>query len=197
MTFSLQKIIDKRVIIPILKKESECELTLLEKSEGSAIEELKIVDIPDDSFAFTLDFNETTKRKGAESRIFRKLSAYLESENGDGINKSCDLVIVSPRKKEIGFDLQIVVLDLKSENAGKRGCIQVENSILFINYLLSLSSYYYSYTPNNVFFYKRLITTTPIKNAIGKSGRDQKETHKVSVKALNKKSNLSFSRLIV
>ncbi|WP_423061291.1 hypothetical protein [Citrobacter portucalensis] len=198
MDLPLKKIVDKRVVIPIVKNRSNCELTLLESSEESAINQLKITDIPDHSFAFTLDFNEVISRKGAESRVFRKLSAYLESGNGDGINKSCDLVIVSPESSGEKVNLKVIVLDLKSENAGARGCIQVENSVLFINYLLSLSHYHYDDKPESVLFYKRIITTSAVKNAIGKKGRDQQITHKISVKVgRNKKSNISFSRLIV
>lgn len=196
MTTNLSKIINKKVIIPITKSEHDSFINLLESDEASKISELKITDIPDGSIAFTLDFNDVSNRRGGESRMFKKLSAYLEPENSDGINKSCDLVIVTQGNDE-EKKLKIVVLDLKSDKAGARGETQVENSVLFIKYLLSILEFHYDEKHSNVVFFKRLITTSAVKNAIGKQGRDQSLTHKISAKVSNKKSNINYSRLIV
>lgn len=198
MNLAISKIIDSRVVIDIIKKADDCELILKESDECSAISELRITGVPDNSIAFTLDFNETAhNKKGKPSRLFKQLSSYVSSSNGDGINKSCDLVIMTPEEKDDGFNLKIIVLDLKSERVGPRGEIQVENSILFIDYLLSLAKHHYFEKYHSVIYFKRLITTAAVKNAIGRKGRDQSLTHKVCVSVNNSKSNIDYCRLIV
>jgi len=193
MSSNLEKIINKRVIIPVIRTQSASFIDLNENDQASKIKELRIVDIPDNSIAFTLDFNDTTTRKGGEARTFKKLSAYLSPENSDGINKSCDLVIVTSTENK--KKLKVIVLDLKSDKAGSRGEMQVENSVLFIKYLLSLLDFHYNENYEDVVFFKRLITTSAVKNAIGKQGRDQSITHKVSAKVLNEKSSINYCRL--
>ncbi|HCC2598102.1 TPA: hypothetical protein M4185_005556 [Klebsiella variicola] len=197
MEFSVHKIIDSRVVLGVIPKADGCEVILKENDKGSAINELKITGVPDNSLAFTLDFNEVKPKKGKPSRLFKQLSSYVSSSNGDGVNKSCDLVIITPEEKDDGFDLKIIVLDLKSENAGPRGEKQVENSVLFINYLLSLAKYHYKEKHYDIVYFKRLITTSPVKNAIGRKGRDQSLTHKVCVSVNNHKSNIDYCRLVV
>ncbi|HBT3542865.1 TPA: hypothetical protein MBH72_005533, partial [Klebsiella pneumoniae] len=109
MISTIKKIIDDRVKIEIIKTVNDFELILKEDSSESDISELKIINIPEDSFAFTLDY---TSQTGAlkNVRLFKKLSCYVSSENKDGINKSCDLVIVTKRNNVIN----VIVMDLKS-----------------------------------------------------------------------------------
>lgn len=197
MDLAINKIIDKRVTVAVTPKADGCEIILEENSPGSAIKKLIITSVPDNSIAFTLDFNETIYKKGKASRLFKQLSSYISSSNGDGVNKSCDLVIITPEKKEDRLVLKVIVLDLKSEKVGGRGEIQIENSILFIEYLLSLAKYHYEEKYHDVVYFKRLITTSAVKNAIGKQGRDRALTHKVSVKVNNAKSNIDYCRLVV
>ncbi|MGK4478631.1 hypothetical protein ACSMDC_09625 [Yersinia enterocolitica] len=197
MDFAIKKIIDSRVTIDVTPKENGCEIILEENDKNSAIKKLKITGVPDNSIAFTLDFNDTNQKKGMPSRLFKQLSSYISSSNGDGVNKSCDLVIITPEKKDDGFNFKIIVLDLKSEKANSRGETQIENSIIFIEYLLSLAKYHYSEKHLDIFYFKRLITTAAVKNAIGRKGRDQKLTHKIPVKVHDSNSNIDYCRLIV
>lgn len=197
MDLAISKIVDSRVVIAVTSKADGCEVILKENDDGSAINELKITGVPDSSFAFTLDFNEVSKKKGKPSRLFKQLSSYISSSNGDGVNKSCDLVIISPEEHVDGFKLNVLVLDLKSERGGAKGEVQVENSILFINYLLSLAKHHYAEKHKEIVYFKRLITTSAVKNAIGRRGRDQTLVHKVCVSVNNSKSNVDYSRLIV
>ncbi|HDS4101070.1 hypothetical protein KC821_04050 [Proteus vulgaris] len=197
MDLAISKIVDSRVVIAVTSKVDGCEVIIKESDKGSAINELKITGVPDKSFAFTLDFNDVSKTKGKPSRLFKQLSSYVSSSNGDGVNKSCDLVIISPEEHADGFKLKILVLDLKSDRASSRGDVQVENSILFIDYLLSLAKYHYAEKHKEIVYFKRLITTSAVKNAIGRKGRDQTLVHKVSVSVNNSKSNVDYCRLVV
>ena len=159
MISTIKKIIDDRVKIEIIKTVNDFELILKEDSSESDISELKIINIPEDSFAFTLDY---TSQTGAlkNVRLFKKLSCYVSSENKDGINKSCDLVIVTKRNNVIN----VIVMDLKSKKtSGRRPTIQIENSILFLNYIFSLVKYHYSKDVDislyDIKYIKALITT--------------------------------------
>ncbi|HCA7358526.1 TPA: hypothetical protein MX306_004889 [Citrobacter freundii] len=191
---SIDKIIDKRVSISVERKEQGSEITLLESDPGSSISKLVIKDVPDDTFAFTLDYNDPSI-EGKEGRIFRKLSPYLSSDNGDGINRSCDLVIVSQSEQQDGVSLNIIVLDLKSGNVGSRGKSQLDNSILFLDYILSMCKFHYEDQINSVKYYKRLITTQISKSPIASRARKSMDTKKVSVKAPHKTSNINYERL--
>lgn len=62
-------------------------LIFKERSDGSLIRKLSIDHIPKNSIAFTLDFCEGRKK-------FPQLSQYLNPEREDGLNKSCDIVIM-------------------------------------------------------------------------------------------------------
>jgi len=197
MVSNLDKIINTKVIIPVTKTVNSSFINLKEDDIASKIKELRISDIPDGSIAFTLDFNEEPAKEGGDGRAFKKLSPYLSPDNKDGINKSCDLVIVTPLVKANDKKLNVIVLDLKSDRVGSRGEIQIENSILFIKYLLSILEYHYKEQYNNITFFKRLVTTSPVKNAIGKKGRDQSITHKINARVLNEKSTINYCRLIV
>ncbi|MGR3840875.1 hypothetical protein ACUZX0_04920 [Serratia marcescens] len=194
MLSGIRGIVDERVMIPVITKSSLNEIVLKENNENSVIRDLVISNIPDNSIAFTLDYNS---EKEDDRRLFKKLSCYLSSSNGNGINKSCDLVIVTPKNEEDGVYLDILVIDLKSEKVSSRGYAQIENSVLFIDYLLKLCHFYYDEKFKKIVYYKRLITTSAVKNAIGRKGRDQSLTHKVSIRADNKKGSVRYERLIV
>lgn len=196
MEFSIKKIIDPRVSIPLITLKDDCEIALTESDPASHISKLVIKNVPDNSFAFTLDYNETSGKKGIESRIFRKLSPYLCSSNDIGINKSCDLVIMTPRISQENHELDIVVLDLKPSTTGGRAEIQIENSILFINYIINLSNHFYGEEFRKIKFFKKLITTAAKKAPI--SSRMPPDVIKnLSVKVQpNKVSTILYPRLL-
>ena len=110
MINAIKKIIDERVNVKIIKTKNDFELILKEGDPGSDIDELRITNIPEDSFAFTLDYTSTIGSR-KRIRLFRKLSCYINSNNDDGVNKSCDLVIVT----RINNRVNVIVLDLKSK----------------------------------------------------------------------------------
>jgi len=193
MDFSIKKIIDPRVSIPVITLKDDCELILTESDPASHISKLIIKNIPDDSFAFTLDYNPTSD---VDSRKFKKLSPYLCSSNNIGINKSCDLVIMTPKVTQEMPNLDVIVLDLKSSTTGERAKIQLENSILFIDYIINISDHFYGKEFKKIRFFKKLITTSVSKNTISVR-QSSDEVKKLSVKVQpNKTSTILYPRLL-
>lgn len=196
MISAIKKVIDDRVKIEIIKTANDHELVLKEDSDGSDIEELRIINIPEESFAFTLDYTSTNGSL-KNIRLFRKLSCYVSSKNEDGINKSCDLVIVTRRDDGV----KVIVLDLKSKRtSGKRPTIQIENSILFLNYIFSLIDFYYKeemeISINDIKYIKALVTTGPTqKTTVSKRPSNSSDVKKVPVKATHKKATIRYSSI--
>ena len=196
MINAIKKIIDDRVIIDIIKTRNDQELILKEGSDSSDIEELRIINIPEDSFAFTLDYT-STNRPLKNIRLFKKLSCYVSSKNEDGVNKSCDLVIVTRRHDGV----KVIVLDLKSKKtSGKRPIIQIENSILFLNYIFSLVEFYYKdeidINPIDIKYVKALITTGTVqKTSVSKRPSNTSDVKKVPVKPMHKKATIRYSSI--
>lgn len=133
-------------------------LTLKEDGKDSKIKKLKIGGVPEDAFAFTLDYQPTR-----ESKWFQQLSCYVNKLNDQGINKGCDLVLLLPS------DFKILILDLKSDRPKKEDTErQLLNSELFVKYLLLMSkSYYDRDIDSDQLSFKRRIAVTrlhPPKN---------------------------------
>lgn len=117
-------------------------LIFKERSDGSLIRKLSIDHIPKNSIAFTLDFCEGRKK-------FPQLSQYLNPEREDGLNKSCDIVIMVCDKVRV----DVYFFDLKSEKIKPKDCSrQLKNSELFVvNYILqSLMQHYHSNEYDNI-----------------------------------------------
>lgn len=136
MIESLKKIINPKVVLKIVDDSKV--LRLKEDAEDSKIKELLIHNIPEKSFAFTLD----KQIKKADKRCFKQLSAYIDPSNGDGVNKGCDLVVFF-------FDItsskwKVLIFDLKSDKpATIKTEKQLMNSKIYVQYILSLIDYYY------------------------------------------------------
>lgn len=198
MINAIKEIIDERVVVDIIKTENNLELLLKEDDDGSDISELKITHIPEDSFAFTLDYTSSNKRK-RNGRLFKKLSCYLNSKNNVGINKSCDLVIVTKNNDSI----KVIVLDLKSKKTtGKRPCVQIENSILFMDYIFSLARFYYDEDNTNsntkIQYVKALITTRNIqKSTTSRRPSNRNEIKKIPVLPKFKRATVRYSSIAV
>lgn len=128
---ALTQIISPKVVLPIQKDQSKCFLVVEETGTDSKIKRLIITDLEENSFAFTLDH---------KAPCFKQLSAYFNSTNEDGINKSCDLVLFTQFKAS----WYVLILELKS-NAPKLEPLQLQlqNSELFIRYIGTLIQAYY------------------------------------------------------
>ncbi|WP_368226041.1 hypothetical protein [Aeromonas sp. R1-1] len=197
MINTIGEILHEKVKLALTITEKGSFLRLSESSPGSKVQSVDILEIPDDSLAFTLDHDEPNDRS------FKKLSSYFNPENGIGINKSCDLVVFTLREvvdidevsKKAKAD--ILIADLKSDTLSIRGEIQIENSILFVNYLIQLCKYYYhlDISPN---FIRRIITTQAIKSPIGRDrniNRGQLRAVPITVDK-QKKCAIRYSRII-
>lgn len=117
-------------------------LIFKENSDGSLIRKLSIDHIPKNSITFTLDFCMSQKQ-------YSQLSQYLNPQCKDGINKSCDIVIMVCN----GADIDVYFFDLKSEKIKPKDCSrQLKNSELFVvDYLFqSLMRNYYTNEYNGI-----------------------------------------------
>ncbi len=142
MISTLEEIIDPNSRINITGEYAN-QLILKENSSESKISKLLIKNLPDNCFAFTLDCADKVKGKS-----YCQLSAYLNDSNDKGINKSCDLVIMC-FKEDINL-IEVDLIDLKSDKIKPLRCeSQLDNSELFIKYLLDIINFYYSknFTP--------------------------------------------------
>lgn len=137
MISTLEEIIDPNSRVDIIGEHSN-QLILKENSKESKISKLVIKNIPSNCFAFTLDCADKVKGKS-----YSQLSSYLNDSNDKGINKSCDLVIMY--FKEDMKLVEVDLIDLKSDKIKPQRCeSQLDNSELFIRYLLDIISFHYS-----------------------------------------------------
>ncbi|GLR29252.1 hypothetical protein ACPESL_03160 [Psychrobacter pocilloporae] len=137
MISTLEEIIDPNSRVDIIGEHSNY-LILKEKSKESKISKLVIKNIPSNCFAFTLDCADKVKGKS-----YSQLSSYLNDSNDKGINKSCDLVIMY--FKEDMKLVEVDLIDLKSDKIKPQRCeSQLNNSELFIRYLLDIIRFHYS-----------------------------------------------------
>ncbi|PLY35252.1 hypothetical protein F164LOC_21410 [Pectobacterium carotovorum] len=192
----IKEVLNDKIKIDLIKTQTGSFLNFNEHSPQSKIQHVKIEDIPDNSIAFTLDYDDPNDRS------FKKLSPYFNADNDIGINKSCDLVIFSLNEDNHDAEnrilkVDIIVTDIKSDCVTSNAQTQVNNSILFINYILSLLNEYYFFEVKPIFF-RRRISSKPRKSPIGTRGKkDQSETKIVSVTVKNKHCVVKYSRLIV
>jgi len=137
MISTLEEIIDPNSRVDIIGEHSS-HLILKENSTESKISRLVIKNIPSNCFAFTLDCADKVKGKS-----YSQLSSYLNDSNDKGINKSCDLVIMY--FKEDMKLVEVDLIDLKSDKIKPQRCEnQLNNSELFIRYLLDIIRFHYS-----------------------------------------------------
>lgn len=198
MLSALKEVISPKVVIDFFDDKNQKCLILKEDGEKSKIKELWIRAIPEQAFAFTLDFKSSEDNK---CKCFTQLSSYLNSTNDIGINKSCDLVIVAYLKNK----WVVILLDLKSQKIDyKKTELQLHNSELFIKYIINLIKYYY---PENLksnvlsLYCQKVIVKTGVKrNTVHKPNKNQIPRyafHQVSLSKINNgKASVYLERLI-
>ena len=159
MLAAMKEVINTDVVIEsdTIKKE----LLLKEESADSKIKKLYITNMPEKALAFTLDHQPG----GNANRWFKQLSPYVDVGNDKGINKGCDLIVLWQDNEQY-FAL---VFDLKSDKPRLEATQkQLNNSELFLKYLLSMVSLHYD-IPTDPIEIKKAIGTTD-RRADRKSG---------------------------
>ncbi|VXC72445.1 conserved hypothetical protein [Enterobacterales bacterium 8AC] len=148
------------------------ELMLKEDGADSKISKLFITNIPDNAFAFTLDHQPG----GDNNRWFSQLSPYVNKSNGKGVNKGCDLIVLWCE----AHVHTALVFDLKSDKPKVEATQkQLDNSELFLKYLLSMIATHYGITTNSVVIKKAIVTTDKRSIRKGPSYRHKAEPSKV------------------
>ena len=149
MLAAMKEIINPNVVIhyDTVKKQ----LKLKEEGADSKVAELYIDHIPDNAFAFTLDYQPKKDRQK-----FKQLSLYVNSTNDKGVNKGCDLIIIwqeAERKRALVFDLKS---DKPKQQATQK---QLDNSELFLKYLLSMACVHYGVDVADIEIDKAIVMT--------------------------------------
>lgn len=151
-------------------------IVIRESGCNSAVNKLTITDVPDNSVAFTLDFDSGDGK-------FSQLSNYLNKGNGDGINSSCDLVIVSSHDDK----LRVVIFDQKSKDPNlEKTFIQLLNSREFVSYLIRLIKCFYvnSFDVHSVDFFCSMGTTRVVKQSVNASVLSKERERRNKLQAL-------------
>ncbi|EMR3813421.1 hypothetical protein QBJ12_001569 [Proteus mirabilis] len=149
MLAAMKEIINPDVVIHY--DTAKKKLKLKEEGADSKVAELYIEHIPADALAFTLDFQP---RK--DKQKYKQLSLYVNSTNDVGVNKGCDLIILwqdTEQKRALVFDLKS---DSPKPLATQK---QLDNSELFLQYLLSMAAVHYGINTNGIEIDKAIVTT--------------------------------------
>lgn len=149
MLAAMKEIINPDVVIPYDTENKR--LKLKEDGADSKVAELYIEHIPVNALAFTLDYQP--KR---EKQKYKQLSLYVNSTNGVGVNQGCDLIILwqdTEQKRALVFELKSD--RLKPKDIQK----QLDNSELFLKYLLSMAKIHYGIDANGIEIDKAIVTT--------------------------------------
>jgi hypothetical protein len=149
MLAAMKKIINPDVVINY--DTAKKQLKLKEEGADSKVATLYIQHIPADALAFTLDYQP---RKGKQK--FKQLSLYVNSTNDVGVNKGCDLIILwqdTEQKRALVFDLKS---DKLKPQANQK---QLDNSELFLKYLLSMAAVHYGIDVDGIEIDKAIVTT--------------------------------------
>lgn len=187
MLENIKNILNKDVILPLSNSANPDSsfVILQEDGEFSEIKELTVKEIPDDSIAFTLDFSNKKKAKD-KGAVFSQLSPYFDKANADGINKSCDLIIIS--RKEDKFC--VLIFDQKSKKPDiDESFLQLENSRIFILYMINLIATIYGVTvkEEDLDFHRVIGTTRAIKTSSNASRLDPEQLRRQELKRLGMK----------
>lgn len=160
MISTLAQIIFPGAVLPIAQQPNQERILVVKENDPkSAIYKLKIKDVPDESFAFTLDHK--TNKKDKKRYCFTQISAYLHPENGEGINKGCDAVLITYYENH----WYALILDLKSDKPDIPSTEkQLRNSELFVKYLCTLIENFYREVTLHELTYKHVYITTRMKN---------------------------------
>lgn len=84
MLEAFKELINPDVVLGIATFDKK--LTLKEDGKDSKLKKLHIQDVPEGSFAFTLDHQPG----GSDNKWFKQLSCYVNVSNDKGVNKGCD-----------------------------------------------------------------------------------------------------------
>jgi hypothetical protein len=163
MLTALREIIFPSAHLPLTQDtQGQTQLIVKENAQDSKIRRLTILNIDPHSFAFTLDYS--AKPNDRKRFCFKQLSPYFHPENGQGINKGCDLVLFTPFREA----WYVLVMDMKSARThNKQIHLQLHNSELFVKYICTLMSAYYSEVNIPTLNYVKTYTTTKInKNPV-------------------------------
>lgn len=170
-------------------------LKLKEEGIDSKVAVLHISHIPKDALAFTLDHQP---KKDAQK--YKQLSLYVSSTNNTGVNKGCDLIVLWQENKKN----KALVFDLKSDRPKASATEkQLNNSELFLNYLISMAKEHYGKS-NGIFeINKAIVTTNPRgvnKRATYQPNTQQIKRHSYKVQNVNPSSSrsakISFRQLV-
>lgn len=149
MLVAMQEIINPDVVINY--DTAKKQLKLKEDGPDSKVAELYIEHIPDNALAFTLDYQPKKYKQK-----YKQLSLYISSTNDAGVNKGCDLIILwqdTEQKRALVFDLKSDKLKPKDNQK------QLDNSALFLKYLLSMAEAHYGIDANGIEIDKAIVTT--------------------------------------
>lgn len=150
MLAAIKEIINPDVVID--RDTAKKELMLKEDGADSKISKLYITNIPDNAFAFTLDHQPG----GKDNRWFKQLSPYVDVGNDKGVNKGCDLIVLW---QEANVHTALV-FDLKSDKPKVKATQkQLNNSELYLKYLLSMIAAHYGIATDGLVIKKAIVTT--------------------------------------
>jgi hypothetical protein len=193
----IKKIINPQVVLNICTDNQT--LTIKENDPQSKIKKLIIKDIPEDAFAFTLDY-----KPKQHDRCFQQLSCYVNKAT-KGINKGCDLVLMIPQENK---EIKILIFDLKSDKPKREETrIQLLNSELYVHYLLLMVENHHDIPINEdeIKFQQTIIVSSernPSKRPTYRPNKerysqDDSETYKkISRTSLNKKASIYLNELL-
>lgn len=149
MLAAMKEIINPDVVIHY--DTANKQLKLKEDGADSKVATLYIEHIPDNALAFTLDYQPKK-----DKQKYKQLSLYVKSTNGVGVNQGCDLIILwqdTEQKRALVFDLKSDRLKPKDNQT------QLDNSELFLKYLLSMAEVHYGIDANGMEIDKAIVTT--------------------------------------
>jgi len=149
MLAAMREIINPDVVIHY--DTANKQLKLKEDGADSKVATLYIEHIPDNALAFTLDYQPKK-----DKQKYKQLSLYVKSTNGVGVNQGCDLIILwqdTEQKRALVFDLKSDRLKPKDNQT------QLDNSELFLKYLLSMAEVHYGIDANGMEIDKAIVTT--------------------------------------
>ena len=192
----LKQIILPKAQLSLTENQSgQSKLIIKETDPASKIRKLTILDVESNSFAFTLDY--PAKPDDKKKPCFKQLSPYIHPENDIGINKGCDLVLFTIYKKQH----YILIMDIKSDRPNvARTQHQLENSELYVKYLISLVKHFYSEKPPRFNYIKTYTTTRPNQKSTykNKNSRLQKDIISTFVGTINhrKEAKVNLGKLL-
>ncbi|ODR85649.1 hypothetical protein [Shewanella xiamenensis] len=192
MLAAMREIINPDVVINY--DTAKKRLKLKEDGADSKVATLYIEHIPDNALAFTLDYQPKN-----DKQKYKQLSLYVKSTNDMGVNKGCDLIILwqdTEQKRALVFDLKSDRLKPKDNQK------QLDNSELFLKYLLSMAVVHYGLNIDGIGITKAIVTTNA--RNINKRTTYQPNAEKVPVSPykvesvvanLSRTASISFRKL--